>query len=160
MSKLEKLKLMDVDDAQVTFDGKVPVIRFSHEATRRLNEPLRFSAVAGLVGGRLSIKGYCFLRFNGHINNFCEREEHACMFTRLRDEARWTLNCMDKQNDTGFEEVFVFRVDFAAKFERFEARDKKMSQQATTKDIGSLRVELSEIGRSLRSSFRCIGARH
>ncbi|XP_031476888.1 uncharacterized protein LOC116248304 isoform X2 [Nymphaea colorata] len=35
----------------------------------------------------------------------------------LRDEARWTLNCMDKQNDAGFEEVFVVRVDFAAKFD-------------------------------------------
>ncbi|XP_049934098.1 xylan O-acetyltransferase 1-like isoform X2 [Nymphaea colorata] len=30
---------------------------------------------------------------------------------------RWMLNCMDKQNYTGFEEVFVVRVDFAAKFD-------------------------------------------
>ncbi|KAF3796060.1 Nucleolar protein 6 [Nymphaea thermarum] len=35
----------------------------------------------------------------------------------LRDEARWTLNCLDKQNNAGFEEVFVVRVDFAAKFD-------------------------------------------
>ncbi|CAN6462854.1 unnamed protein product [Victoria cruziana] len=38
-------------------------------------------------------------------------------FLELREEARWTLNYMDKKNDAGFEEAFVARVDFAAKFD-------------------------------------------
>ncbi|KAG9448910.1 hypothetical protein H6P81_008875 [Aristolochia fimbriata] len=35
----------------------------------------------------------------------------------LQEEAAWTLNCMDKCKDGGFEEVFMTKIDFAAKFD-------------------------------------------
>ncbi|KAI3844542.1 hypothetical protein MKX03_003301 [Papaver bracteatum] len=38
-------------------------------------------------------------------------------FSELRDEAAQTLNCIDKYRDGGFEEVFMTKVDFAAKYD-------------------------------------------
>lgn len=38
-------------------------------------------------------------------------------FSELQEEAAWTFNCMDKFKDGGFEEIFLTKVDFAAKFD-------------------------------------------
>ncbi|XP_026393536.1 nucleolar protein 6-like isoform X1 [Papaver somniferum] len=38
-------------------------------------------------------------------------------FSELRDEAAQTLSCIDKYRDGGFEEVFMTKVDFAAKYD-------------------------------------------
>ncbi|KAI3902275.1 hypothetical protein MKW92_046280 [Papaver armeniacum] len=49
-------------------------------------------------------------------------------FSELRDEAAQTLNCIDKYRDGGFEEVFMTKVDFAAKYDyciRIKADDSK-----------------------------------
>ncbi|WOK92270.1 nucleolar protein 6 isoform X1 [Canna indica] len=38
-------------------------------------------------------------------------------FAELQDEASWTLSCIDKCSGGGFEEIFMTKVDFAAKFD-------------------------------------------
>ncbi|KAL4197282.1 hypothetical protein AMTRI_Chr04g187510 [Amborella trichopoda] len=38
-------------------------------------------------------------------------------FLELRDEAAWTLGYMDKYRDSGFEDVFLTKIDFTTKFD-------------------------------------------
>ncbi|KAK7406701.1 hypothetical protein VNO78_08331 [Psophocarpus tetragonolobus] len=38
-------------------------------------------------------------------------------FTRLQDEATFTLRCMEKCRDGGFEEVFMTKIDYAVKYD-------------------------------------------
>ncbi|XXG81413.1 hypothetical protein AAC387_Pa09g2055 [Persea americana] len=52
---------------------------------------------------------------SGHFNLAFRMTRSA--FKELRDEAAWTLNCMDKCRDGGFEDVFMTKVDPAAKFD-------------------------------------------
>ncbi|XP_077218080.1 nucleolar protein isoform X2 [Tasmannia lanceolata] len=52
---------------------------------------------------------------SGHFNLEFRMTRSALI--ELRDEAAWTLNCMDKCRDGGFEEVFMTKVDFPSKFD-------------------------------------------
>lgn len=52
---------------------------------------------------------------SGHVNLTFRMTRAA--FSELQDEASWTLKCIDKCKDSGFEEIFMTKVDFAAKFE-------------------------------------------
>lgn len=36
---------------------------------------------------------------------------------QLQDEVSWTLRCIDKCRGGGFEEIFMTKIDFAAKFD-------------------------------------------
>ncbi|KAM0914789.1 hypothetical protein ACQ4PT_011270 [Festuca glaucescens] len=52
---------------------------------------------------------------SGHVNVAFRMTKSA--FLELQDEAACTLNCLDKCRDGGFEELFMTKVDFAAKFD-------------------------------------------
>ncbi|KAF3784887.1 hypothetical protein EJ110_NYTH27548 [Nymphaea thermarum] len=46
----EKPRLGEMEEAQVSFEGGNPAIRFNPEAIKRLEEPFKFAAIAGLFG--------------------------------------------------------------------------------------------------------------
>ncbi|XP_049934443.1 uncharacterized protein LOC126410186 [Nymphaea colorata] len=48
----------------------------------------------------LSIKGYCFLCFNGHINYFCKREEDTCMFPQYVNTKTQKISLLLKKRIT------------------------------------------------------------
>ncbi|KAM3273556.1 hypothetical protein ACQJBY_043026 [Aegilops geniculata] len=52
---------------------------------------------------------------SGHVNLAFRMTKSA--FSELQDEAACTLNCLDKCRDGGFEELFMTKVDFGAKFD-------------------------------------------
>lgn len=52
---------------------------------------------------------------SGHFNLIFRMTKAAV--SELQEEASWTLNCIDKYRDGGFEEIFLTKVDFAAKFD-------------------------------------------
>ncbi|ONK76147.1 uncharacterized protein A4U43_C03F24440 [Asparagus officinalis] len=52
---------------------------------------------------------------SGHFNLAFRLTKTA--FSELQEEASWTLSCIDKCRDGGFEEIFLTKVDFAAKFD-------------------------------------------
>ncbi|KAG1341877.1 putative Nrap protein, expressed [Cocos nucifera] len=52
---------------------------------------------------------------SGHFNLTFRMTRTA--FSALQDEASWTLNCIDKCRDGGFDEIFMTKVDFATKFD-------------------------------------------
>lgn len=52
---------------------------------------------------------------SGHVNLTFRMTRSA--LSELQDEASWTLSCIDKCRDGGFEELFMTKVDFAAKFD-------------------------------------------
>ncbi|XP_008790387.2 nucleolar protein 6 [Phoenix dactylifera] len=52
---------------------------------------------------------------SGHFNLTFRMTKAA--FSALQDEASWTLDCIDKCRDGGFDEIFMTKVDFAAKFD-------------------------------------------
>ncbi|XP_062204390.1 uncharacterized protein LOC133906481 [Phragmites australis] len=52
---------------------------------------------------------------SGHVNLTFRMRKSA--FLELQDEAACTLNCLDKCRDGGFEELFMTKVDFGAKFD-------------------------------------------
>ncbi|XP_062202451.1 uncharacterized protein LOC133904855 isoform X2 [Phragmites australis] len=52
---------------------------------------------------------------SGHVNLAFRMSKSA--FLELQDEAACALNCLDKCRDGGFEELFMTKVDFGAKFD-------------------------------------------
>ncbi|KAF3793963.1 hypothetical protein EJ110_NYTH08546 [Nymphaea thermarum] len=47
----EKPRLGEMEEAQVSFEGETPAVRFNPEVIKRLEEPFEFAAIAGLFGG-------------------------------------------------------------------------------------------------------------
>lgn len=52
---------------------------------------------------------------SGHFNLTFRMTRAA--FSELQEEASWTFSCLDKRRDGAFEEIFLTKVDFAAKFD-------------------------------------------
>lgn len=63
----------------------------------------------------LQLFGVVVCDASGHFNLTFRVTRTA--FSELRDEASWTLNGIDKCRDGGFDEIFMTKVDFAAKFD-------------------------------------------
>ncbi|KAF3779538.1 putative ribonuclease H protein [Nymphaea thermarum] len=53
----EKPRLGEMEEAQVSFEGESPVVRFNPEAIKHLEEPFKFAAIAGLFGGVRALRG-------------------------------------------------------------------------------------------------------
>ncbi|KAF3781700.1 putative ribonuclease H protein [Nymphaea thermarum] len=47
----EKPRLGELEEGQVNFEGETPAVKFNSEAIKRLEEPFKFAAIAGLFGG-------------------------------------------------------------------------------------------------------------
>ncbi|KAJ0961338.1 hypothetical protein J5N97_000600 [Dioscorea zingiberensis] len=59
--------------------------------------------------------GIVLLDASGHLNLTFRMKRTA--FSELQEEAAHTLKCIEKYRDGGFEEIFMTKVDFAAKFD-------------------------------------------
>uniref|UniRef100_M8B632 Nucleolar protein 6 n=1 Tax=Aegilops tauschii TaxID=37682 RepID=M8B632_AEGTA len=64
------------------------------------------------------VSGHVNLAFRMTKSAFSESPSYTESFLiQLQDEAACTLNCLDKCRDGGFEELFMTKVDFGAKFD-------------------------------------------
>ncbi|KAK8923513.1 hypothetical protein KSP39_PZI019873 [Platanthera zijinensis] len=71
----------------------------------------------------------------GHTNLLFYMTRTA--FTELQDEASWTVNCFEKCRGGGFEEVFMTKVDLAAKFDTCLRINLKGNVKVNASDICS-----------------------